>query len=57
MSISRKCDRCGEHFEVDKVKELRYYGTRIGHYHTIHLCNDVCHKDFEKLFMQGLNCA
>jgi hypothetical protein len=54
MAFTRQCDRCKENFPVSDVKQLDYYAAGLGHYHTVHLCNEKCAKDFEKLFMKGL---
>ena len=53
MSLCRKCDRCGNHFEVKDVLELRYWKHDVGHYHTVHLCESKCAKAFDKEFLKG----
>ena len=52
MAFTRQCDRCKEHFPPDKVRQLNYFTQGIGVYHTIHLCDERCHKDFDA-FLKG----
>lgn len=54
MAVKVECDRCERIFKPDDVERLDYYGTGIGHYHSVFLCKDKCHKEFQKLFMLKL---
>lgn len=53
MAIKKQCDMCKEHFDPDKVVEYRLAQSGIGHYHTVDLCKDKCHKEIQRVIENG----